>query len=176
MFTLNDFHEKNWLRMASGVFGPPHNLIALTVCVQEEVGELASAALGVTGEKERKAGKTIDDVLDACSDAMSYLSLWLYCSGQRDLQAMFDFHMVDVPNTVSGIDLLSRVAMVQEAAGELASHALFYKRPEWKPAVLTFKRLCHVSLMAGCRDWTEHLGATFNMVSDRCGSPIKVEL
>ena len=49
--------------------------VALVVCVQEEVGELAAAVLGVTGEKKRKAHMTNADVLDAVADAMTYLSL-----------------------------------------------------------------------------------------------------
>jgi len=44
------------------------------ICVQEEVGELAAAILGVTGEKKRKAHLTNADVLDAVADAITYLS------------------------------------------------------------------------------------------------------
>ena len=47
---LNDFHALNWERMNRD-FHPAHTLMALTVCVQEEVGELAAAVLGVTGRE-----------------------------------------------------------------------------------------------------------------------------
>lgn len=104
-FHLNEFHRLNALR-AGKDFTPEHGLIALVACVQEEIGELAAAALGVSGEKQRKAHLTNDDVLDAVADAMTYLSL--------------------------------------------------------------------VASKVGCTDLESLLGQTFNMVSDRCGSVIKV--
>ena len=104
---LNDFHKQN-ARRAAKDFVPEHSLMALVVCVQEEVGELAGAVLGATGEKARKVGKTNEDVLDAVADAMTYLSL--------------------------------------------------------------------VASKAGCEDLEALLGTTFNMVSDRAGSDIKVTL
>lgn len=92
---LNDFHERNWKRMHEA-FPPAHSLTALTVCVQEEVGELASAVLGVTGEKKRKAHLKNDDVLDAVADAMTYLSLVAYSAGCTDLEKLLGetFNMV----------------------------------------------------------------------------------
>ena len=105
--SLNDFHSKNWQRMHEA-FPPPHDLKALAICVQEEVGELAAAVLGVTGEKKRKAHLTNSDVLDAVADAITYLSL--------------------------------------------------------------------VARSAGCEDLEKLIGETFNMVSDRVGSPIKTVL
>jgi NTP pyrophosphatase (non-canonical NTP hydrolase) len=69
---LNEFHKVNIQRQHEA-FAPAHSLTALVVCVQEEVGELAAAVLGVTGEKKRKAHMTRDDVLDAVADAMTYL-------------------------------------------------------------------------------------------------------
>jgi NTP pyrophosphatase (non-canonical NTP hydrolase) len=104
-FHLNEFHEINAQR-AKKDFSPEHNLTALVVCVQEEVGELAAAVLGVTGEKKRKAHLKKEDVLDAVADAMTYLSL--------------------------------------------------------------------VASKVGCDDLESLLGKTFNMVSDRCGSKLKV--
>ncbi len=104
---LNEFHELNRQRQHEA-FAPPHPLHALVVCVQEELGELAAAVLGVTGEKKRKAHLTNADVLDAVADAITYLSL--------------------VASTV------------------------------------------------GCDDLEKLLGETFNMVSDRAGSAIKVDL
>ncbi len=104
-FHLNDFHAKNKERGEKD-FKPEHSLIALVVCVQEEIGELAAAALGVTGEKARKAHLTNADVLDAVADAITYLSL--------------------------------------------------------------------VASKVGCGDLEKLLGETFNMVSDRAGSKIKV--
>jgi hypothetical protein len=60
-FHLNDFHRANYERQREA-FAPPHPLMALVACVQEEVGELAAAVLGVTGEKKRKAHLTNADV------------------------------------------------------------------------------------------------------------------
>lgn len=85
--SLNDFHRKNIERQHEA-FAPPHSLMALVVCVQEEVGELAAAVLGVTGEKARKAHLTRDDVLDAVADAMTYLSLVAGSVGCDDLEGL----------------------------------------------------------------------------------------
>ena len=85
--SLNEFHEKNRQRQHEA-FAPAHSLTALVVCVQEEVGELAAAVLGVTGEKKRKAHLTNDDVLDAVADAITYLSLVAYSVGCTDLEKL----------------------------------------------------------------------------------------
>lgn len=92
---LNDFHAANIARQHEA-FAPPHPLIALVACVQEEVGELAAAVLGVTGEKARKAHLTNDDVLDAVADAMTYLSLVAGSAGCTDLEGLLarTFNMV----------------------------------------------------------------------------------
>lgn len=84
---LNEFHRLNAQR-ARQDFAPEPGLIALVVCVQEEVGELAAAALGVTGEKARKKHLTNDDVLDAVADAMTYLSLVASKAGCDDLEGL----------------------------------------------------------------------------------------
>jgi len=95
MQTLNDFHRVNFERQHEA-FAPAHSLTALVVCVQEEVGELAAAVLGVTGEKKRKAHLTNADVLDAVADAMTYLSLVASNVGCTDLEALLGstFNMV----------------------------------------------------------------------------------
>lgn len=87
MGQLNEFHELNLQRM-NEAFAPPHSLTALVVCVQEEVGELAGAVLGVTGEKKRKAHLTNVDVLDAVADAMTYLSLVASAAGCSNLEKL----------------------------------------------------------------------------------------
>ena len=94
-FNLNKFHIANIARQHEA-FAPPHSLTALVVCVQEEVGELAAAVLGVTGEKKRKAHLTNSDVLDAVADAMTYLSLVAGAAGCRDLEGLLrdTFNMV----------------------------------------------------------------------------------
>ena len=95
--TLNDFHSKNWDRMvAEQAFGPPHGLMALAVCCQEEVGELAAAVLGYSGEKRRKSHLKADDVLDAVADCMTYLSLVARSVGCTDLEKLLGdtFNMV----------------------------------------------------------------------------------
>ena len=93
--TLNAFHACNDRRQHEA-FAPPHSLTALVVCVQEEVGELAAAVLGVTGEKKRKAHLTNADVLDAVADAMTYLSLVASAVGCTDLEKLLGdtFNMV----------------------------------------------------------------------------------
>lgn len=93
---LNEFHRLN-ARRAREDFHPEHSLTALVVCVQEEVGELASAVLGVTGEKARKSHLTNADVLDAVADAMTYLSLVASKAGCDDLEKL----LADVFNMVS---------------------------------------------------------------------------
>ena len=92
---LNDFHKANIERQHEA-FAPAHSLTALVVCVQEEVGELAGAVLGVTGEKKRKAHMTRADVLDAVADAMTYLSLVAGSVGCDDLEGLLadTFNMV----------------------------------------------------------------------------------
>lgn len=95
MGTLNEFHALNVQRQHEA-FAPAHSLMALTACVQEEVGELAAAVLGVTGEKKRKAHLTNDDVLDAVADDMTYLSLVAATAGCDDLEKLLGdtFNMV----------------------------------------------------------------------------------
>lgn len=93
--SLNEFHAANIQRQHEA-FAPPHPLTALVVCVQEEVGELAAAVLGVTGEKKRKAHLTNADVLDAVADAITYLSLVAGAVGCTDLEKLLGdtFNMV----------------------------------------------------------------------------------
>lgn len=95
MSSLNDFHLQN-IKRQHEAFAPPHSLTALVVCVQEEVGELAAAVLGVTGEKKRKAHLTNADVLDAVADAITYLSLVAGAVGCTDLEKLLGdtFNMV----------------------------------------------------------------------------------
>jgi hypothetical protein len=94
-FHLNEFHTAN-ARRAKKDFRPEHTLLGLVACVQEEVGELASAVLGVVGEKERKAHLTKADALDAVADAMTYLSLVATKLGCDDLETLLGetFNMV----------------------------------------------------------------------------------
>lgn len=94
-FHLNEFHSKNCER-AKKDFHPEHSLLGLVACVQEEVGELASAVLGVTGEKARKSHLTDKDILDAVADAITYLSLIASKVGCHDLETLLGetFNMV----------------------------------------------------------------------------------
>lgn len=62
-FDPREFHRLNAHRSAT-VFGPPHDLDALLVCIAEEFGEVGGAILGMTGEKKRKAHLTVADALD----------------------------------------------------------------------------------------------------------------
>jgi NTP pyrophosphatase (non-canonical NTP hydrolase) len=92
---LNDFHTANADRQHEA-FAPPHTLIELVACVQEEAGELAAAVLGVTGAKKRKAHLTNEDVLDAVADLMTYASLVAGAVGCTDLESLLatTFNMV----------------------------------------------------------------------------------
>ena len=94
-FHLNEFHRAN-IRRQHEAFAPPHGPLALVACVQEEVGELAAAVLGVVGEKKRKAHLKREDVLDAVADAMTYLSLVAGHFGCEDLETLLGetFNMV----------------------------------------------------------------------------------
>jgi NTP pyrophosphatase (non-canonical NTP hydrolase) len=108
---LNDFHRANVARQHEA-FAPPHPLTALVVCVQEEVGELAAAVLGVTGEKARLAHLTNADVLDAVADAITYLSLVAGAVGCEDLEGL----LADTFNMVS--DRVGSAIKVERASAE----------------------------------------------------------
>ncbi len=86
-FHLNEFHRLNRERCEKD-FPPSHGSMALVVCALEELGELAGAVLGVTGEKKRKAHKTKADVLDGIADCMTYLSLLASDMGCADLEKL----------------------------------------------------------------------------------------
>lgn len=96
MSRFNEFHRANVARQYEA-FAPPHSTFGLVACVQEEVGELAAAVLGVEGEKKRKAHLKREDVLDAVADAMTYLSLVASRYGCDDLESL----LVDTFNMVS---------------------------------------------------------------------------
>ena len=92
---LNEFHRANIARQQEA-FAPAHSIMALVVCVQEEVGELAASVLGFTGEKKRKAHLGRADVLDAVADAITYLSLVAGAVDCEDLEKLLadTFNMV----------------------------------------------------------------------------------
>jgi hypothetical protein len=92
---LNAFHKANIARQHEA-FAPPHPLMALVVCCQEELGELSGCVLGITGEKKRKAHKTREDALDGVADAITYLSLVAGSLGCEDLEGLLadTFNMV----------------------------------------------------------------------------------
>lgn len=92
---LNEFHRVNVARQHEAL-APAHSLQGLVMCTIEEVGELAGAVSGVTGEKKRKAHLTNDDVLDAVADAITYLSLIADRAGCADLAGLIatTFNMV----------------------------------------------------------------------------------
>lgn len=71
---LAEFSRLNHDRMHT-TYAPAHGIGALVLCIQEEVGELAAAYLGATGEKKRKSHLTIDDVADAIADIVTYCDL-----------------------------------------------------------------------------------------------------
>lgn len=171
---LNDFHRLNFQRMHEA-FPPAHELPALVLCIQEEVGELSAAILGVTGEKARKKHLTNADILDACADAATYVSLALSRCGMYDLaRALAVGTPVSPPPDLS---LFDYARCAGTAVGRVAEASL------QDDALLTATHLlllwCVVRDLAmslGCADFGKLLGETFNMVSDRAGSPIKVEV
>lgn len=136
---LNEFHKINIARQHEA-FAPAHSLTALVVCVQEEIGELAGAVLGVTGEKKRKAHLTRADVLDAVADAMTYLSLVAGSVGCDDLEGLLaeTFNMVSdrvgskfkiKSNSEMVCDVLAHLTVLS-AAKKLAS--LVRSRCDWE--------------------------------------------
>jgi hypothetical protein len=92
---LNDFHALNRARQLEA-FAPPHSLLGLSACIQEEAGELAGCLLGITGEKKRKASKTVADALDGVADLITYASIVAYDLGCTDLESLLadTFNMV----------------------------------------------------------------------------------
>lgn len=95
-FSLNRFHRLNALRQTDFGTNKAHSLMGLVLCTQEELGELASAVLGMSGEKLRKAHLTKDDALDAVGDAITYLSLVAAQLGCTDIEKLLQdtFNMV----------------------------------------------------------------------------------
>jgi hypothetical protein len=120
-FHLNDFHRANYERQREA-FAPPHNLTALVVCVQEEVGELAAAVLGVTGEKKRKAHLTKADVLDAEPPVRIFVmgeNRWRDEAEfplARTRYTSYYLHSAKSPNTAAGDGALSVEAATPMAA------------------------------------------------------------
>lgn len=175
MTTLNEFHLLNWQRMSSGVFGPPHDGKELCACVIEEVGELASAVLGVTGKKKRKANKTHEDVLDAVADAQTYVSLLISATGEDDLEGLLgNYPTGDAGDT----DLITRLLYVNQNVGRITWEVLYPRANSAEVKALSafaFHRLVDVARAVGCEDWQRLLFQTFNRVSQRSGSLITVE-
>jgi NTP pyrophosphatase (non-canonical NTP hydrolase) len=120
---LNEFHRINVARQHEA-FAPAHSLLGLVACASEEIGELASVALGITKEKKRKLHHTNDDLLDAVADAITYLSLIAERGGCTDLQGLLarTFNMVSeragsnfkVPLTVGQDDVHPKFSDAQE--------------------------------------------------------------
>lgn len=171
---LNEFHQKNWQRMHEA-FPPAHGLTALVVCVGEEVGELCAAVLGVTGEKKRKAHLTNADVLDACADAATYLSLVMRFAGCENLEAILGRYSLSGPPLG---DIMRLTLWLQRDVGYLANEAITGDDHDElrRRGALAFQRCEHVARAAGCENWRKLLRETFNMVSERAGSPIRVKL
>jgi hypothetical protein len=173
MNELNVWHELNFKRMRE-VFAPAHKTDTLLVCVGEEIGELCAAVLGVTGEKKRKAHKTTADVLDACADAATYLSLFMSSLGYLDLVTALTLERGEPARAMT---TMSAVVRLQELLGG----ACFSYRCGNRDAAVSHAARCYLALARvardfGCENWQVLLGDTFNMVSDRAGSSIKTTL
>jgi hypothetical protein len=171
---LNEFHGKNWKRMHEA-FAPAHNEAALLVCIGEEIGELCGAVLGVTGEKKRKAHKTKDDVRDACADAATYLSLLLFTQGFTDIGLIEQGISHTSWEKASRVSVIELTALAQEQCGAL----VFASRSGttdigFLHAVELWFLLGHIAFRHGASDWHALLRHTFNMVSERAGSSIRV--
>lgn len=171
---LNDFHRINAER-ARVDFKPEHDLTALAVCAQEEIGELAqavidqsygtgwdilrevlylqvyvgevaAAALGACGEKARKAHLTREDLLAALRVLHSDVEDTIkYVQSSPTLERHYPNPAVRKPEGV-----LDAVADATTYLSLAASKA-------------------------GCDDLESLLLRTFNMVSDRAGSKLFVE-
>jgi hypothetical protein len=176
MSELNKWHELNYRRMGEA-FAPAHATDALIVCVGEELGELCAAVLGVTGEKKRKAHKTEADVLDACADAATYLSLVISSLGYSDLVEVVTRESQDPGQRLFGplgaqmqMVPMSALVRVQELVGGLC----FSFRCGNRDAAVSYAARSYIALASvargfGCDNWMKLLGDTFNMVSDRAG-------
>jgi hypothetical protein len=174
MSELNEFHKQNIARQHEA-FAPAHSTDALLVCVGEELGELCAAILGVTGEKKRKAHLKSADVLDACADAATYLSLVIGSLGETDLVLVLTRegpesdirHRGPIPATVR----------LQELLGGLCfSYRIGNREAAISYAARLYLGLVNVARRFGCINWQTLLGDTFNMVSERAGSSIKTTL
>ena len=125
-FHLNEFHRINFQRCQDD-FKPEHSLMALVVCCQEELGELAAAVLGVTGEKARKAHLTNDDVLDAVADSITYLSLVASKVGCTDLEGL----LMRVFNMVSDrVGSAHKVGVPTMPVNRLGTRPTKFDKPE----------------------------------------------
>lgn len=118
---LNDFHALNVARQ-NEVFAPPHSLLGLSACIQEEAGELAGCILGLTGEKKRKAHKTVADALDGVADLITYASLAAAKLGCTDLEPL----LADTFNMVSARSgsrfTIGKVGAEEWTIGDLIDH------------------------------------------------------
>lgn len=174
MSQLNDFHKQNWMRMHEA-FAPAHSTDALLVCVGEEIGELCGAILGVTGEKKRKAHLKPADVLDACADAATYLSLVIGSLGETDLVSALTRE--GPSSAASSMGPIWSIVRLQELLGGLCfSYRIGNREAALSYAASCYLGLVNVALHYGCNDWQALLGDTFNMVSERAGSSIRTTL
>jgi len=184
MLDLAEFSRKNMERCLTA-FAPGHSTSGFMLCVQEEVGELSGAILGVTGEKRRKAHKTVEDIADAVADAFTYLDLLATHLGvplaalpavRRRTPA--EMHSYTADHQFA--DLKMFCLGVQMATGRLADWVNSYGRRPETVGRLFAERIASLAHCLGLvayaidADLNDLLPRVFNMVSDRCGSDIKI--
>lgn len=185
-FDAQAFHYKNFER-ASTAFYPTHGLVALAACVGEELGELTEAIENATSAEGHARGREVH-VADAIADAWTYLSLTLWQAGEKDLEQVMNDSKLDdrivvyVEDATDSGELVKRLwvdygrlcAACLGVSGEKARKSHLQPKDIVKHVRDMFTWFRLLAPKWGVKDLEQLLVDTFNMVSDRCGSPIKV--
>jgi hypothetical protein len=173
--TLNEFHEAIRARNAEVFANNHHTCETAALAVISEIGEMCNAVVGVMGCEQRKRHLTNDDVLDGIGDACVYLSVLADSYGLKDLQSAYD----DAKPAISGLSKaeqatitaygICRLIITMPEAADVVSDDLLAEC--FGRALRAMEAL---AARFGCRDFLGLLAKTFNHVSDRAGSKIRV--
>lgn len=141
----------------------------------------------MTKEKARKAHLTNADVLDAVADAMTYYSLAASKAGLDDLCAVLGvdrLEKLEPPRELTRYDHHRLALRAMRSAARLAYDAeaiTWNHAPEVYPDIVAltvrdaFRVLVTIAQLAECTDVEKLLADTFNMVSERVGSKLRVK-